>query len=178
LELTLSLLIQAAEDGDRVAADAVLGWTRRPSSGWADRPDPMRDLAGFGRMPRSLKLPQDFSKFQVFSTGGVDLAVASTQNYRSLRKLGFAVRKRVDRLIATFCIEAGHWLLHNDHDFDPFEKHFGLHVICPYFSMSLFQVRPPWRQDIWIHIGLSMQGVAALGAQTSIGAVAHKLCRA
>jgi len=74
---------------------------------------------------------QDFAKFQVFSTGGVDLAVASAQNYRSLRKRGFRVRKTIDCLIATFCIEAGHWLLHHDHDFDPFEKHLGLQVIHP-----------------------------------------------
>ena len=35
----------------------------------------------------------DLLRFQVFSTGGVDLAVASAQNYRALRKRGITVRK-------------------------------------------------------------------------------------
>jgi predicted nucleic acid-binding protein len=85
----------------------------------------IRDDATFTQAHR------DFSKFQVFNTGGVDLAVASAQNYRSLEKRGFTVRKTIDCLIATFCIEAGHSLLHNDHDFDPFEKHLGLQVTHP-----------------------------------------------
>lgn len=55
---------------------------------------------------------QDLSKFQVFDTGGIDLAVVAAQNYRSLRRRGHTVRKTIDCLIATFCLEAGHWLLH------------------------------------------------------------------
>ena len=34
-------------------------------------------------------------------------------------------------MIATFCIEEGHQLLHHDSDFDPFEKHLGLRVVHP-----------------------------------------------
>jgi len=41
------------------------------------------------------------------------------------------VRKTIDCLIATFCIEQGYALLHCDRDFDPFEKHLGLRVIHP-----------------------------------------------
>jgi len=74
---------------------------------------------------------QDLSKFQVFDTGGIDLAVAAAQNYRSLRRRGHTVRKTIDCLIATFCLEAGHWLLHRDHDFDPLERYLGLHVVRP-----------------------------------------------
>ena len=69
--------------------------------------------------------------FEIFETGGVELAVASARNYRKLRSLGLTVRKTVDCLIATFCLEAGHLLLHRDHDFDPFEKHLGLRVVHP-----------------------------------------------
>jgi hypothetical protein len=111
-----------------------------------------RFFKGFGMMPRSLKPHQDVSRFQVFSTGGVDLAVASAQNCRSLEKRGSTVRKRVDCLIATFCIETGHWLLHNDHDFDPFEKHLGLSS-APSFPSPYFRFAPPRRQDICIYIG-------------------------
>lgn len=69
--------------------------------------------------------------FEVFETGGVELAVASAQNYRSLRTLGHTVRKTVDCLIATFCLDAGHALLHRDRDFESFEKYLGLRVIHP-----------------------------------------------
>jgi predicted nucleic acid-binding protein len=41
------------------------------------------------------------------------------------------VRKTIDCLIATFCLQAGHQLLHHDRDFDPFEKHLGLPVVHP-----------------------------------------------
>ncbi len=67
----------------------------------------------------------------VFSTGGKDLALASAQNYRILRKKGITLRSTIDCITATYCILEGHTLLHNDRDFDPFERHFGLSVIHP-----------------------------------------------
>jgi predicted nucleic acid-binding protein len=76
----------------------------------------------------------DLLRFQVFSTGGADLAVASAQNYRSLRKRGITVRKTIDCLIATFCLDSGHSLLHRARDYDPFEAHLGLQVIHPRIS--------------------------------------------
>jgi hypothetical protein len=74
---------------------------------------------------------KDLSKFQVFSTGGADLALGAARNYRFLRQRGHTVRRTIDCLIATFCLEAGHLLLHHDRDFDPFEKHLGLRVVHP-----------------------------------------------
>jgi len=64
-----------------------------------------------------------------FDLGGKTPAVASAQNYRTLRKRGITIRKLADVLIATFCIEHRIPLLHNDRDFDPFALHLGLHVI-------------------------------------------------
>jgi predicted nucleic acid-binding protein len=61
----------------------------------------------------------------------INLAVQSARNYRFLRKQGITVRKTMDCFIATYCIQSGHELLHNDHDFDPFEAHLGLKVIHP-----------------------------------------------
>jgi predicted nucleic acid-binding protein len=55
--------------------------------------------------------------------------VKAAQNYRFLRKRGFTIRKPNDILIGTFCIENSYTLLHNDHDFDPMEKHLGLRVV-------------------------------------------------
>jgi predicted nucleic acid-binding protein len=68
-------------------------------------------------------------KFQVFQTGGTDLAIAAAQNYHDLRQRGYTVRKTIDCLIATHCLQAGHQLLHRDHDFDPFEEIMGLQVV-------------------------------------------------
>jgi len=80
---------------------------------------------------------RDLHEFQVFGTGGSDLAVAAAQNYRLLRRRGATVRKTIDCLIATFCLEAGHELLHRDHDFDAFEKYLGLRVVHPQSRSSL-----------------------------------------
>jgi predicted nucleic acid-binding protein len=47
----------------------------------------------------------------------------------ALLRLGVTVRKTIDTLIATRCIESGYDLLHNDRDFDPFAQHLGLRVV-------------------------------------------------
>ena len=77
------------------------------------------------------RVRRDLSNFELFDTGGEALAVASAKNYRFLRSQGHRVRKTVDCLIATFCLNQGHSLLHRDHYFDSFEKHLGLGVIHP-----------------------------------------------
>jgi hypothetical protein len=69
--------------------------------------------------------------FSVFDTVTVALVVQSARNFRFLRNLGITIRGTVDCLIATFCIENGHQLLHNDSDFDHFERHLGLNVLHP-----------------------------------------------
>ena len=70
-------------------------------------------------------------RFEMFATGGVDLAREAARNYRTLRRRGRTVRKTIDCLIATFCIREGHSLLHRDPDFDPFEKFLELSVVHP-----------------------------------------------
>ena len=61
--------------------------------------------------------------------GNKPLAILAAANYRHLRQKGITVRTTIDCLIATFCIESGFALLHNDRDFEPFEKHLGLRVV-------------------------------------------------
>ena len=56
-------------------------------------------------------------------------ALASARNYRALRAAGVTVRKTIDVLIATFCVEGGHVLLHADRDFAPMERHLGLRTL-------------------------------------------------
>ncbi len=57
---------------------------------------------------------------------GRGIALKSAANYRVLRAKGITVRKTIDMLIATFCIENHHELLHSDRDFDPIQQHLGL----------------------------------------------------
>jgi predicted nucleic acid-binding protein len=70
-------------------------------------------------------------RYDIFSMGGTELALAAAENYRALRAQGITLRKTIDCLIATFCLQNGHTLLHSDKDFEPFEKLFGLPVIHP-----------------------------------------------
>jgi hypothetical protein len=58
-----------------------------------------------------------------------ELALQSARNYRILRRKGVTVRKTIDSFISTYCIENEHDLLHNDSDFDGYEKHLGLKVV-------------------------------------------------
>lgn len=60
---------------------------------------------------------------------GREIAEKSAENYRYLRKKGATVRKTIDVIIGTFCIENEIYLLHDDRDFTPMEKHLGLKVI-------------------------------------------------
>ena len=70
-------------------------------------------------------------KFSQASFVDPALAVQSARNFRFLRLKGITVRKTIDSLIATCCIENNHDLLHSDADFDPFEKYLNLSVIHP-----------------------------------------------
>ena len=65
-------------------------------------------------------------RFAIASMVGDANAVAAARNYRSLRRRGITVRKTVDMLIGTWCIENRMPLLHNDGDFRPMVRHLGL----------------------------------------------------
>ena len=67
----------------------------------------------------------------VFELLGQDLAVRAADNYRTLRRRGITVRKTVDCIIATFCIERGLPLLYTDRDFEPFAESLGLASALP-----------------------------------------------
>jgi predicted nucleic acid-binding protein len=86
-----------------------------------------RDFAGVLRQMR---------RYEIFNSGGEEMAVAAAANYRLLRAQGLTVRKTADCSIATFCIQEGHRLLHRDRDFDPFEQRLGLDVLHPQNSRT------------------------------------------
>jgi predicted nucleic acid-binding protein len=52
----------------------------------------------------------------------------ASENYRQLRRKGITVRKTIDGIIATACIEANLPLLFSDRDFRPYVEHLGLEV--------------------------------------------------
>jgi predicted nucleic acid-binding protein len=52
----------------------------------------------------------------------------AAENYRQLRRKGITVRKTIDGIIATACIEANLPLLFSDRDFRPYVEHLGLEV--------------------------------------------------
>jgi hypothetical protein len=60
---------------------------------------------------------------------GQELAIKSAMNYRSLRQKGITIRKTIDVMIGTFCIQNNFFLLHNDKDFNPLEKHLKLKIM-------------------------------------------------
>jgi hypothetical protein len=73
----------------------------------------------------------DLLQFPVFDALTTELAIAAAVNFRKLRQKGITVRKTIDCIIATFCIESGFQLLHRDHDFDAFANHLGLLIVDP-----------------------------------------------
>ena len=91
--------------GDLILAEVLKGFTED------------RDFETARRMLASLSLVE---------LGGARIAIQAARNFRALRKLGVTVRKTIDTIIATWCIESGYDLLHDDRDFDPFVKHLGL----------------------------------------------------
>jgi predicted nucleic acid-binding protein len=52
----------------------------------------------------------------------------AAENVRQLRRKGITVRKTIDGIIATACIEANLPLLFSDRDFRPYVEHLGLEV--------------------------------------------------
>jgi predicted nucleic acid-binding protein len=67
----------------------------------------------------------------IVSMAGAAICMQAAQNFRTLRRKGMSVRKTIDTIIATCCIENDYALLHNDRDFDAFERHLGLKMAIP-----------------------------------------------
>ena len=93
--------------GDLILAEVLQGFTLE------------RDFNSARRLLTSLTIVE---------LGGEAIAIQAARNFRILRSLGITVRKTIDTVIATHCIENEHELLHNDRDFDAFAKHLRLRV--------------------------------------------------
>lgn len=83
-------------------------------------------LQGFRQDADYVTAKQLLTSLTIFDLINPSLAIKSADNFRTLRKQGITVRKTVDVIIATFCIEERHTLLFSDKDFIPFVQHLGL----------------------------------------------------
>jgi len=83
-------------------------------------------LQGFDRERDFEGALRALTSLTIIDVGGRDTAIQAARNFRLLRARGVTIRKTIDTLIATRCIEGGFALLYNGRDFDPFVTHLGL----------------------------------------------------
>jgi predicted nucleic acid-binding protein len=83
-------------------------------------------LQGFGSARDFNQGKKLLTSLPIIELVGGNIAIQAAKNFRTLRSLGITVRKAIDTLIATSCIEKGLVLLYSDKDFDPFVEHLGL----------------------------------------------------
>jgi len=86
-------------------------------------------LQGFDAERDFTKARRLLTSLTVVQLGGEAIAIQAAINFRLLRRRGVTVRKTIDTVIATWCIESAYELLHSDRDFEPFVKHLGLRVV-------------------------------------------------
>ncbi|OGJ87355.1 MAG: hypothetical protein A2268_14470 [Candidatus Raymondbacteria bacterium RifOxyA12_full_50_37] len=60
---------------------------------------------------------------------GFPIAEKASRNYTILRSKGITIRKTIDVIIGTYCVENGLGLIHNDRDFDIMSPYLGLKII-------------------------------------------------
>jgi predicted nucleic acid-binding protein len=86
-------------------------------------------LQGFDDEQNFREARRMLTSLLVVDVGGQEIAIQAARNFRTLRKLGVTIRKTIDTLIATRCIESRYELLHSDRDFDPFMSYLGLRTV-------------------------------------------------
>jgi predicted nucleic acid-binding protein len=89
----------------------------------------MEILMGARSEEQAVRLREALACFTVVSLSDASIAELAARNYRHLRSLGATIHKSIDMVIGTFCIEHGHYLLHDDRDFEPMVKHLGLKTV-------------------------------------------------
>jgi hypothetical protein len=86
-------------------------------------------LQGLRTEAQAKLVERSLRRFEPVSLLNPALAVKTAANYRFLRRQGITVRKTIDLIIGTFCVERGHALLHSDRDFEPMERLLGLQTV-------------------------------------------------
>lgn len=72
------------------------------------------------------RVRRELANFDIVIIGGKAIAIQAARNYRALRAKGVTIRKTIDTMIATRCIEDDLPLLFSDRDFEPFVTFLGL----------------------------------------------------
>ncbi|MER8384719.1 PIN domain nuclease [Mesorhizobium sp. M0166] len=85
-------------------------------------------LQGARDEPHAQLIERNLRQFAVVPMLNPATAVEAARNYRMLRQRGITIRKTIDMIIGTFCIQGGYALLHDDRDFDPMVDHLGLQL--------------------------------------------------
>ncbi|PPD03215.1 MAG: VapC toxin family PIN domain ribonuclease [Methylobacter sp.] len=83
-------------------------------------------LQGFKNDKDYVSARDNLAKLDQYSIFNSHLVGPCAENYRALRKQGITIRKTIDVIIATYCIEHQIPLLYSDRDFDPFVSYLGL----------------------------------------------------
>ncbi|MEO5862829.1 MAG: PIN domain-containing protein [Burkholderiales bacterium] len=86
-------------------------------------------LRGVRSDARFDRLRQELFVLPCLGTGGAEFAISAARRYRTLRVKGITIDKLTGLYIACACLDHDTQLLHNDRDFDPLEKQFGLRVM-------------------------------------------------
>ena len=106
-------LVDASAGGQLIMMDIIL----------------MEILQGFRSDADYTIAKSELLKFECVSAMNKVLAIKSSENYRALRKKGVTIRKSIDCIIATFCIESRCSLISNDKDFQPFQQYLALKLL-------------------------------------------------
>ncbi len=93
-------------------------------------------LQGFRQDSDYKTAKQILCNLPILQLSNANLALKSANNYRILRKKGITVRKTIDTIIATYCIENKIELLFSDKDFYPFVKFLNLKSAVEILSQS------------------------------------------
>ena len=83
-------------------------------------------LQGVGSEADARHVEALLRRFDIVPMAGDAIAVRAASNFRALRRRGITIRKTIDLLIGTWCIENRRPLLHNDSDFRPMVRYLGL----------------------------------------------------
>ncbi|WP_428489043.1 type II toxin-antitoxin system VapC family toxin [Rhodopila sp.] len=86
-------------------------------------------LQGARDEPHAARIERNMRKHIGRPIVSPEMAMSAARNFCTMRARGFTVRKTIDLLIGTFCIEHGYRLLHDDRDYEAMEKLLGLMVV-------------------------------------------------
>lgn len=86
-------------------------------------------LQGFDKDSDYRKAKQALDPLEGIRLGDKELAIKAVSNFSFLRSRGVTIRKTIDMLIGTWCIETDIELLHSNKDFDKIAGHLPLNIV-------------------------------------------------